>query len=189
VKPGQRPLKANARRSADETPEEFRARIIEAVSAAPQDFFLRAEVVRLDSEVNEAMADIWAMSQQMQQQDKTHRWPRNPDHCFKWGQTCTFFGVCCGEESLENNERLRLDARTHPELEGAARETLTASRLAAARGCARLEHYRYGLGWRAAVDSEALRFGTLIHVALEAWWKADEGRRLEAALMAVRGQE
>lgn len=65
---------------------------------------------------------------------------------------------------------------------------LTATRLRAFRSCARYHHLRYGERWQPAVEAEALRFGTLIHKGLEAWWTAcGDGRDdpLDAALAAT----
>lgn len=67
-------------------------------------------------------------------------------------------------------------------------DLLTASRLRCARQCQRLHHYRYGLGYRPTEDVHALRFGTLVHAGLEAWWLAEGDARLDAALAAVQGE-
>jgi hypothetical protein len=64
---------------------------------------------------------------------------------------------------------------------------LTNSRLKAARMCQRYHHLRYELGWRAVSEAHALRFGTLVHKGLEAWWRATEDR-LQAALHAMEGE-
>lgn len=64
-------------------------------------------------------------------------------------------------------------------------ELLTHSRLAAYRRCARLEKLKYVDGWRPVRESEALLFGSLWHVGMEAWWQAPGGERLAAALAAV----
>lgn len=48
---------------------------------------------------------------------------------------------------------------------------LTASRLKAARACSRLHKLRYIDGYRPAVEPDALRFGTLWHKGLEAFFK------------------
>ena len=62
---------------------------------------------------------------------------------------------------------------------------LTNSQLTTFRRCQREHHYAYQLGYRAIEDAEALRFGTLIHQGLEAWWS---GLDLEEALeLAVVG--
>lgn len=71
-------------------------------------------------------------------------------------------------------------------------QLLTASRLRAARACRRLHLIRYMLGIRALIDAATLRFGTLMHRALEVWWKGwqllDE-QRLEVALAAIRSDD
>lgn len=51
---------------------------------------------------------------------------------------------------------------------------LTASRARDARGCKRLHHLQYDLGYRPVFDADELRFGTLGHLGLEAWWKAKQ---------------
>lgn len=73
---------------------------------------------------------------------------------------------------------------------------LTASRMRTFRSCARLHHLRYVEGWRPAIEAEALRFGSLIHTGLEAWWGTagelvDLGEHdspLDAALAAMAGR-
>ena len=57
---------------------------------------------------------------------------------------------------------------------------LTASRLKTARACQRLHLYEYVQGFRPVRDAEALRFGTLIHLALEAWWRGTDDRLADA---------
>jgi hypothetical protein len=64
---------------------------------------------------------------------------------------------------------------------------LTASRLAAYRRCPREEKLRYQDGLQTP-QTEELRFGTLMHLALEAWWKSDPAERLAAALKRVEGE-
>lgn len=68
---------------------------------------------------------------------------------------------------------------------------LTASRLKDARACARLHHLRYDRGYRSLHEASALRFGTLLHLGLEAWWRAGDiagEDRLCAALEAMQGE-
>lgn len=200
VKPGQRPLKATpeesrkytkdgslykTQRDRDETPEEYRARVMAAVADDPNAYFLRADVVRLEEEMRDAMADVWNLGKQMHEARLAGRFPRNPDSCVRYGRTCEYFGVCTGEASLSDPSLFRASI-AHPELdEGDGRPLLTASRLSAARACQRLHQYRYIDAFRPAHEAEALRFGSLIHLGLEAWWKAKDGERLAAALAAI----
>lgn len=55
------------------------------------------------------------------------------------------------------------------------------------RRCAREHYFAYTLGYRPIEVDENLRFGSLIHLGLEHWWRAPEGR-LEAAIEALRDQ-
>jgi len=53
------------------------------------------------------------------------------------------------------------------------------------RRCAREHLFAYVLGRRPVEQAEALRFGSLVHRALAAWWLAQEAR-LDAAIEAMR---
>lgn len=55
-----------------------------------------------------------------------------------------------------------------------------------ARSCQRRHHYEWDLGIKPVAESAALRFGTLVHLALEAWWLAQGEARLDDALAALR---
>ena len=63
---------------------------------------------------------------------------------------------------------------------------LTNSSLKCYRRCPRLYRLRYEQGYRAAVEAQALRFGSLIHVGLEAWYVS--GGDLEMSLRALDGE-
>ncbi len=132
-KPGQKPLKATplgsqkrkangelyaSQRAEDETPAEYQLRLAEAVGAEPDKYFVRGEVVRLESELTEARAETWQQAGTLRENVNANRHPRNAEACNAYGRTCAFFGVCCGSESLEN-ERLFVRLETaHPELAG-----------------------------------------------------------------------
>jgi hypothetical protein len=200
VKPSLRPYKATPpeqrkykkdgvlyanQRERDETPEEYRARVFEAVASDPNGYFLRADVVRLEDEMREAMADVWQLGVSLRENMNAGRFPRNPDACVRYGRTCEYFPVCCGEASLEDPSLYRHAEVIHPELsENADGRLLTSSRLSCARACQRLHRFKYVDSFRPAVEAEALRFGSLIHKGLEAWWKAADDR-LDAALAAI----
>ena len=64
---------------------------------------------------------------------------------------------------------------------------LTNSAMRVFRRCAREYFYAYEQGYRPNTDpDENLRFGSLMHSALEAWWLADDGQKLNAAIEALR---
>lgn len=63
---------------------------------------------------------------------------------------------------------------------------LTNSRMIALRRCQRMHFFKYIKGYRARGARHALRFGSLVHDALEAWSRAGRGDvQLEAALKAI----
>lgn len=63
---------------------------------------------------------------------------------------------------------------------------ITNSELKTRRRCAREHHISYELGFRSIEEAAALRFGTVIHLGLEAWWRAwPREHRLTAALAAL----
>jgi len=130
-KPGQRPLKATPEdkrqykkdgtpyattRLTDETPEQYEARLMEAIAADPSRHFARGEVVRLDREMDEAMFDAWTIAQQLRAAEVADRFPRNVDACVQYGRTCAFFGVCTGEQSLDDPLLFKRVENVHPEL-------------------------------------------------------------------------
>ncbi|WP_426751761.1 PD-(D/E)XK nuclease family protein [Myxococcus sp. Y35] len=134
AKPGLRPAKATppesrkyrkdgalyaGQREADETPEEYRARLVEAIATEPHRYFQRGEVVRLDGEVDDALWDVWQMGQQLREAELAGRAPRNPDACLRYGRACSFFGVCSGEASLDDATRFIRSTEVHPELQHA----------------------------------------------------------------------
>lgn len=139
-KPGQKPLKATpvearkytkatktepsrlyaGQRDRDETPLEYQARIADALSAEPDRYFQRGEVVRLDGELHDALADDWLFAQRLREDVRLGRAPRNPDACIRYGKTCEFFEVCTGAASLDDPSRFTRSDNVHPELAGPA---------------------------------------------------------------------
>lgn len=101
-------------RLTDETPEEYHARLVEAVAADPAGYFQRAMIVRLEDELAEAQADAWQTAQVIREARRTNQWPRNPDACSRYGRTCGFFDVCTGAGTLDADRFVRVGA--HPEL-------------------------------------------------------------------------
>lgn len=136
VRPDQRPLKATPvamrkytkptktepsrlysnQRESDETIDEFRARVAEAVAKNPEAYFARAEVVRLESEIEESQRDVEELALQIRSGSQTGTSPRNPNACFLYGRTCAFLSACDGTASLDDESRFRKADRAHEEL-------------------------------------------------------------------------
>lgn len=103
-----------------ETPEEFQQRIAGIVAEAPEKYFARGEVHRLEQELADGMTDVWQLAQSLRDEELEGRWPRNPDACMQPGRTCPFFAACAGEASLEDQRLYVKSDVIHPELERAA---------------------------------------------------------------------
>lgn len=70
---------------------------------------------------------------------------------------------------------------------------LTNSRKKTARRCLREHQLQYDLGYRSVHQADELRFGSLVHLGLEAWWLAVQRgttpeERLSAAFAAMQGE-
>lgn len=101
-----------------ETPAEYGLRCFEAVQENPTKYFSRGTVVRLESELAEARAEIWQQAAVLRENINADRHPRNTDSCRRGNTLCAYFGVCTKTSSLDD---LRLFTRTdfvHPELAG-----------------------------------------------------------------------
>lgn len=130
-RPAQRPYKATPKdaiklkkdgtpyagtRLADETPGEFKARVLAAIAEAPNDYYSRGRVVRLEREVVEAMTDTWQTARILHENGLRGFAPRNVDACTRFNRSCPFLPVCCGEASLDDATLYRKVESVHPEL-------------------------------------------------------------------------
>jgi hypothetical protein len=166
-----------------ETPEEFRKRLFDVIGFAPGDYFVRGDIVRLQKEEEEAAFDIWLTVENMRIAQKYQRYPRNPSACMDYHAVCTYFPVCTREASIDDPTRYRRTDNMHEELSQKKRSLplVTNSEISTFRQCHRLWHYRYELGYRALKETEARKFGTLIHRGLEGYWlrRASGGNSME----------
>lgn len=103
-------------READERPEEFRDRLLQAIATEPDRYYGQAEVVRLEDEIDDALADVWMLAHQLNEGTRTGRHPRNPDACMRFGRPCDYFDVCTGAASLDDPAQFRQLDTAHPEL-------------------------------------------------------------------------
>lgn len=91
----------------DESPDAYCWRCVEEIGTAPDKYFARGEVVRIDTEMADAAFDLWQTAKMIRNAELAGRWPRNPDACTHWGRECSFFPICCGEASLEDSVMFR----------------------------------------------------------------------------------
>jgi len=100
----------------DETPEEYQARLVQDIGENPDKYYARGEIVRLQSECDEAAFDLWQTTRTMREAERAGRHPRNADACIGYGSVCEYFGVCTGEASLDDRQLFRVANDTHEEL-------------------------------------------------------------------------
>jgi PD-(D/E)XK nuclease superfamily len=132
AKPQQRPLKATPvekrkyrkednrlhanMREADETMAEFKARMAALIAAAPEEYYQRNEVVRLEQELEESRRDTYETALMIRETKRAERAPRNPDACMSYGSICAFYDVCSGTASIDDEARFKRLEDPHPEL-------------------------------------------------------------------------
>jgi PD-(D/E)XK nuclease superfamily len=103
-----------------ETPEEFRARLIDKICDDPEAFFVRAEVARDGQDLDEAARDRWQLGTMLRDATRTETWPRNPDACMRFNRPCEFLEACAGRADLNDRFLYRRAESPHPELAGPA---------------------------------------------------------------------
>jgi hypothetical protein len=116
-KPGLKPLKATpvearkwtktgalyaSQRAEDETVEQYRERLATDIGEAPDRYYQRGEVVRLETERADFLHDAWQWGRVLRESELANRWPRNPESCMSYGHECPFWPVCSGTASLDD---------------------------------------------------------------------------------------
>lgn len=106
----------SGQRLEDETVTEFSNRLVLSYQEDPTRFFARIEVPRLEAELNDARSDLWQQAQRMRDDERLGRHPRNPDACTMYGRVCSYFDVCTGAGSLDDQRLYRRATSAHEEL-------------------------------------------------------------------------
>jgi hypothetical protein len=177
-------------RDRDETPEEYGQRVLQSIAEAPDKHYQRREIVRLQSEREEARADTWQTACAIRDARRLKVFPRNPDSCFQWFRECDYFKACSGQIDINDPLFYRRVERRHEELDSDSPTNsdalilLTQSAIRSYRACPRRYFYRYEEKIKLlALQDEKLRRGSSLHRALETWSKS--GGDLEAAIAAL----
>lgn len=160
---------------ARETWEMYGARLThDCTEARPEWYFQRREIPRLDQDILEYATELWEVAQQIGAARKSGVHYRNSAACALFGRPCEFLGICSGYDTPYSDNWQSRQLHSELELSNDGRDVLTNSRLRVFQSCRRKHYYRYevGIERRGGEEVEALRFGTLMHLALEAWWSA-----------------
>lgn len=102
-------------RERDETPAEYAERVAKDVGEKPDAYYRRAIIERTETDEREAAADTWQLAQAMRESVRLNRFPRNPDACVRFGDTCPFFPVCTREVSLADSGLYKLRVKEKKE--------------------------------------------------------------------------
>ncbi|ANS03326.1 hypothetical protein [uncultured Mediterranean phage uvDeep-CGR2-KM19-C37] len=179
---GQTPLEESWGYIADgnesENLELYEARLADdCTNVKPEWYFQRQLVPRIDSEVAEYAAEVWQHGKDLlYERRRGANHPRNSGACMLYGTPCKFLAVCSGHDTIDSDNWQRKE-QVHselPMLDGDGKQVLTHSRIRCFQTCRRKHYYEYELGVerRMETDTEALYFGSLMHLALNAWWRA-----------------
>ena len=158
-----------------ENMEMYEARLFhDCTEIRPDYYFQRRPVPRLDSELQDYSKDLWDASQLVLEARRKNRWQKHPGSCMAYGSPCRFLGICSGFDQPDSmNWKPR--ENVHSELTAEQdHNTLTFSSIRCFQTCPRKFYYAYHLGIEKVTDeeSEALRIGNMVHLALEAYWAA-----------------
>jgi hypothetical protein len=160
-----------------ETPELYEHRLAhDCTTERPNWYFQRRQVPRMDHELLEYAEELWLHGQELIHTRATGRHVRNSGACMLYGSACKFLGICSGYDQPDSDKWQR-KPNVHselPELEGDGKDVLTNSRIRTYQTCKRKHELQYEIGIERydEEEKEALVFGSLYHLALNAWWTA-----------------
>jgi len=101
-----------------ETIQEYGKRFAQDLIDRDERYFSRREVARLQSDLDEAAADIWMTAKKIRDCERFNRWPRNTDACCRFG-TCEYLNLCSEGYDIETQgipEGFFKSDKLHPEL-------------------------------------------------------------------------
>lgn len=106
---------SKACRENDETPDEWYERLTADIASRTDYYYARIEISRSDNDLMEYLFDMWAVSREISDAQRMNRWSRNPQACSVFG-TCEYFGVCTGEQDIDDVTLFRTAERANEEL-------------------------------------------------------------------------
>jgi len=86
----------------DESDDDLLVRLLADIADRPDRYYARGPIVRLAHDEREHARDIWHLTRLIRESETMDRAPRNPQSCVRYGQQCPYFGVCAGEQRIED---------------------------------------------------------------------------------------
>jgi hypothetical protein len=173
--------KPTIKQTQKETLEGYEQRLTDdCTKVRPEFYFQRQVAPQLDDSTLEYASDLPQIAddirsarrrvERMRQAGHEVLPPKSTGSCFLYHTRCKFFGLCTGTDSISNWQKKE---KKHKELDGVPEDVdlLTHSRIRTWQACQRKHYFEYELQIeKGEEDSDALRFGTLLHKGLEAWF-------------------
>lgn len=163
--------------------EMYEARLVhDCTMERPGWYFQRRTVPRLDAEIADYASDVWEAGQLLLASRKANRgssdriagYPKHPGACMAYGSPCRYLGICSQFDRADSPNWKRRE-QAHNELTPEQdQNTLTFSSLRTYQLCPRRFYYQYELCIERIDEEEreALLFGHVWHLCLEAYWAA-----------------
>jgi len=95
-------------REHDESPDAYRARVLELVAENPENYFTRATIVRLEHELDRAMLDIDQLAADLMRAEPGQPQPQNPASCKRYGSRCPYWNLCLGTETPDSDRFVKI---------------------------------------------------------------------------------
>lgn len=98
-----------------ETPKEWFDRLSADIQSNLDKYFARMEIARSESDLEDYLFDMWALSKELMEAKKSGRYSRNPAGCQMFSG-CEYWDVCTGSASLYDTTRFKIEKTANPEL-------------------------------------------------------------------------
>jgi hypothetical protein len=105
-------------READETLPELAERIAARIAEAPDEYYMRSNVVRTAEEMVDARREMWASAKMLRFAEREGIALRSPESCFRFGSPCEYLPICDRTADATDTTRFRIADTAHPELAG-----------------------------------------------------------------------
>ena len=151
-----------------ENPELYGYRVSASIAENPDNHYKRkTQITRTVDEMKDMHRQLVQIAREIERAEEEGAWFQNTNSCFAYGSACAFWTLCSGTDTPDSETWMPRQGSAQ-----SARFSLSHSRIGSFHGCRRKYYYTYVLGIQKAREekSAALRYGSLVHDALEVYW-------------------